>query len=216
MGTEGNRARLRPQQSFSQPSHPGRPLAPGTRPHVPPRNQAGFPPLPVLSPRLTLTPESTVASSPPPGTWHPPPEAAQRSYRATSGCAALGARNELFLPRRHSTPRQDRDSQALDPVQCVFWKGTLALARPARASTPIPLSLGPSSRKCTGEVGGPVKWRHRRPGSGAARRQPLRWRWIPNKEAQRARGPMRRKKAGRCLESPQIQVIFVSLWKLKG
>ena len=151
-----------------------------------------------------------MASPPPPGTWHPPPEAAQRPDRATSGCAALGARNELFLPLLaldsevgpgFSDPRR----------RAVRLLGRDRLARPARASAPTPLVVGPSSRKCAGEVGGPVKWRHRRSGSGAAGRQPLRWRWIPNEEVQRARGPMRRKKAGRGLESPQNQVVFVSV-----
>lgn len=95
MGTEGRRARLRPRQPFSQPSRPG-----GPRPPEPGRmySRGTRPASRLLRPRLTLTPRSTVASPPPPGTWHPPPEATQRPYRATSGCAALGARNELFLP----------------------------------------------------------------------------------------------------------------------
>ncbi|XP_032323777.1 uncharacterized protein LOC116659843 [Camelus ferus] len=42
----------------------------------------------------------------------------------------------------------------------------LALGEPA---SPLPPRqwLGQSSRKCAGEVGGPVKWKHRRSGSGA-------------------------------------------------
>lgn len=47
-------------------------------------------------------------------------------------------------------------------------------------------------------------------------RQPLRWRWIPNEEVQRARDPMRRKKVGRGLESPQKPSGFSFLSETEG
>ena len=170
---------LRPPQPFTRPVSPRGPRLPEPSRNYHRRTWARTRPAPalaVLHPRLTLTPKSAVASPPPPGARcpHPPPAAAQLRYGATSGCYLLRCSKQTVPPPppldsaagREFPGWSSHSERLLGDLSCRA--GLRPRSDPARA-------LRQSSRKCAGEVGGPVKRRHRRAGSGAAAKSGCRW-----------------------------------------
>lgn len=133
-----------------------------------------LPPLAVLHPRLTLTPKSAVASSPPPDTRQPPPAAAQLRYGATSGCYPLRCSKQTVPPPPPLDSAAGREFPSWSS-HSERLLGDLSCRAGLRPRSDPASALRLSSRKCAGEVGGPVKRRHRRAGSGAEKKSGCRW-----------------------------------------